>query len=122
MKFLSTRNPGHAATLSEAIARGIAPDGGLYVPEEWPTLYADGDDRSDSLSFDPLAAWVLDVLGADDEIGKLAWRVYGDGLPFPIRVAPLVQIGPGDWMLELFHGPSLSFKDIALQLIGPVYD
>ena len=132
MRYISTRGQAPPVSFLDAVLAGLAPDGGLYVPESWlgetlnPRNAATGH-----YSF--TATHVLKAFaGADIEwtdippltstayIGKVtdpSWEPH-----WPETVTPLKQIGPGEWMLELFHGPSLSFKDVAMQLIGPLYD
>jgi threonine synthase len=128
MKYVSTRGRAPAVSFEDAVLAGLAPDGGLYVPETWPTLatgalfHANAATRTYASS----ASEILDSLGGDAVAADLAGDAYigraGQAPAFPLHVAPLVQIGPGEWLLELFHGPSLAFKDVAMQLIGPLYD
>lgn len=132
MRYVSTR--GHAATVSflDAVLAGLAPDGGLYVPETWPTNLGREGFRAEA-AISPYSYVALNVLkafaGDDlewDEAASLANAAYFHGgaqtSVWPSAVTPLVQIGPGEWVLELFRGPSLSFKDVAMQLIGPLYN
>lgn len=116
---------------------GMAPDGGLYVPEQIPALAMSPPTivraHFAGVALRVLEAFVGDDLPAGDEalpgitnkafidapVDPLdsAWRAK-----WPLSVTPLRQSGVADWSLELFHGPSLSFKDIAMQFIGPLYD
>lgn len=128
MRYLSTRGQAPSVSFFEAVLAGMAPDGGLYAPESFPIVFADTAERANvaSMSFSFTASQVLAAFGAGASAAHLASDAYLPNPPapraFPMHVAPLVQIGPGEWVLELFHGPSLSFKDIAMQLIGPLYD
>jgi threonine synthase len=126
MGYVSTRGQSPPVSFQDAVLAGMAPDGGLYVPESWKSLYVDEADQRSlaAMSFDAVGCWALRALGADRVVAQLPLDVYGAEQPllFPRQVAPLVQVGAGEWILELFHGPSLSFKDIAMQLIGSLYD
>ncbi|UPT64333.1 MAG: threonine synthase [Hyphomonadaceae bacterium JAD_PAG50586_4] len=128
MRYISTRGQAPAVSFLDAALAGMAPDGGLYVPESWPEAFEGDVERANcaSMTFNVAASYVIEALGVGDDAARLAGDAYlGSpklGFPFPMHVAPLVQVGPGEWMLELFHGPSLSFKDIAMQLIGHLYD
>lgn len=115
MRFVSTRGKASAASLGTAIFDGLAPDGGLYVPdviEPWP---ADEIDRLSSCSLQELGVRVLKpfAAGAIDEATLSA--VVSEALDFPI---PLVEIEPGILALELFHGPTLAFKDVGARVMA----
>ncbi|HRO03466.1 MAG TPA: threonine synthase, partial [Terricaulis sp.] len=139
MRYISTRGAAPPVSFLDAVLAGLAPDGGLYVPESWPALDLKPSDTNSHYSFAAyrvLAAFSGDEIGYDDGgLATLATDAYIDppsvaqieaGEPWrnkwPNAVAPLRQLGAGNWLLELFHGPSLSFKDVAMQLIGPLYD
>lgn len=138
MRYVSTRGESPAVSFFDAVLAGLAPDGGLYVPETWPTELDDAEFRRESatghfvytalhalrafagpdLSYEDAAKLVNEAyIRAPDRGAEAQWTP-----PWPEAVTPLVQIGPGDFVLELFHGPSLSFKDVAMQLIGPLYE
>jgi threonine synthase len=127
MRYISTRGGAPMVSFLDAVLAGLAPDGGLYVPEAWPNaLDRDGFRSAVATShFQYGALNVLKAFAGDDlewdEAASLAREAYG-GDAWPATVTPLVHIGPGQWVLELFHGPSLSFKDVAMQLIGPLFD
>lgn len=116
MKFLSTRSGAHSATVSEAIARGLAPDGGLYVPERFPGVdpkdFA-GADTLPEVGERLLAPFMDGDVLADDLRGMLE-----DAFNFP---APLVDLagtpGPAS-VLELFHGPTSAFKDFGARFLA----
>jgi threonine synthase len=108
----------------EALFAGLAPDGGLYLPERWPRLERDELAALPGASYQEVAARVLAPFVGDDlsetELRELIARAYGE---FDhIGVAPLRQLGPNEWLLELFHGPTLAFKDIALQLLSLLFE
>lgn len=120
MRYVSTRGRAPAVSFTDAILAGLAPDGGLYVPERWPSVAVPPDQP-----YADAAASVGEALGG--ALSRRDWRRSLTGPAYespawPKAVTPLVQIGPGHWLLELFHGPSLSFKDVAMQLIAPLYD
>lgn len=129
MRYLSTRQArdagGHrAASFEDILIAGLARDGGLFVPERWPRLSAEGIQELAGLDYPALAARVLEPFVADDieraALEGMAREAYAQ---FDhAAVAPLVQLGPNRWLLELFHGPTLAFKDFALQLLGRFFD
>ena len=131
MRYISTRQPlgpdkGHRETLGfeEVLIAGLAPDGGLYVPTEIPQFSAAEIRRFRQLRYPELAAEILApfVGGAfhRDELLAILEDAYAG---FDHRaVAPLSQIGTGEFLLELFHGPTLAFKDYALQVLGRLFD
>ena len=124
MRYISTRGRAPAVSFTQAILAGLAPDGGLYVPESYPDVSAHSATFATD-HFSAAGAPVLDALqgafATDDEL-NLA-RAYRSPWTkaWPELVAPLVQVGQGHWILELFHGPSLSFKDVAMQWIAQLY-
>ena len=124
MDYISTR--GFAPTLDfrAATLAGLAGDGGLYVPAQWPRLSADEIRALAGLDYVEtavriMAPFVAGVL-AEDELRRLCTAAYGrfghDA------VTPLVQLDHRHWLLELFHGPTLAFKDVALQLLGQLFE
>jgi threonine synthase len=124
MKYVSTRGEAPAATFLEAVIGGLAPDGGLYVPEVWPQL---SKSEIAALAGRPYAEVAERIVGAfaGDEIdpATLADMCADAYAGFShAAVAPLKQLSPGGFLLELFHGPTLAFKDIALQLLARIYD
>jgi threonine synthase len=125
MRYISTRGGAPAVSFTDALLAGLAPDGGLYVPEVWPTLTRD-EIASFAFRHHAFAAETILKRFAGDtlterEAGDAACKAYG---PWAQRkvITPLVQLEPGLWMLELFHGPTLAFKDVAMQLLRPLYD
>lgn len=125
MHYVSTRGGAAPVSFLDAVLAGLAPDGGLYVPQDWPQLDPATLAAAATAPYAQTAAAVLSLFaGADlDETTcqALCARAYGSQWASP-AVTPLRQVGPGLWILELFHGPSLAFKDVAMQLIGQLYD
>ena len=127
MRYLSTRDPGPSpSTLSfaGALLASLAEDGGLYVPDQLPTLSAAALQDFAGLPYAELAARIVSLFAgetfATDELRQLAVRAYRGFNR--AAVVPLVQLDERLWLLELFHGPTLAFKDLALQLVGPMFD
>lgn len=124
MRYESTR--GNAARLDfEGVTlAGLASDGGLYVPETWPTLSRDEIAALGGLTYVETAVRVMGpFVGTsvtEDELRQLCTQAYST---FSHEaVTPLVQLNSQHWLLELFHGPTLAFKDIALQLLGLLFE
>jgi threonine synthase len=124
LRYVSTRGRVAPCRFEEALFAGLAPDGGLYLPERWPCLYRDGLAALQGAPYQEVAAGVLAPFVGDDlseaELRDLIARAYA-GFDH-VAVAPLRQLGPNEWLLELFHGPTLAFKDIALQLLGLLFE
>jgi threonine synthase len=120
MRYISTRGTAPVLTFGEAMMTGLARDGGLYVPETVPTMTKAEIAALAGLPYEEIAFRVMKpFLGgffADDEFKGLIAKAYA-GFGHAAR-APLVQLGPNHFLLELFHGPTLAFKDFAMQLIG----
>ncbi|HEX6417416.1 MAG TPA: threonine synthase [Acidimicrobiales bacterium] len=122
MKYVSTRGQAPVLDFADVLLTGLAADGGLYVPESWPAL----PDRWDEpRPYAGLAAEVLwpyvdgsPVSRAD--LDRMVAEAYAT-FDHP-DVCPLVEIEPGLFVVELFHGPTLAFKDVALQLVGRLFD
>jgi len=117
MKFISTNGNSEPASFSEAVLRGLAPDGGLYVPERWPELPDDFWDGLSGRSLQEIAFEIsrLFVDGIDE--GKLL-KLLEEALDFD---APLVSHGSGTYILELFHGPTLAFKDFGARFMSRIF-
>jgi len=126
MRYISTRAPAGAGgkPFDAVLLEGLAPDGGLYVPEAWPHFDAAWFRALRGLSYAEIAARVtLPFIG--DTMSEAAWRdLVADAYRgFDHKaVAPLRQLSGDLWLLELFHGPTLAFKDYALQLVGRLFD
>ena len=123
MKYISTRGNAPVLSFEEAMLTGLARDGGLYVPETIPTMSADEIAALAGVSYEEAAFRVMrPFVGdafTDDEFKGIIARAY-EGFRHEAR-APLVQLGPNHFLLELFHGPTLAFKDFAMQLIGQLF-
>ena len=120
MRYISTRGAAPVLSFSEAMMTGLARDGGLYVPQTVPVLSQAQIAALAGLTYEETAFRVMrpflgDTFG-DDEFRGLIAKAYA-GFGHAAR-APLVQLGPNHFLLELFHGPTLAFKDFAMQLIG----
>ena len=120
MRFVSTRGGAPELGFADVLLAGLADDGGLYVPTEWPAL----PDTSSSRTYADTAATVMQPFVGDDledgvlvELCRDAYATFRHP-----AVVPLVQIDDRHWLLELFHGPTLAFKDVALQLVGRMFD
>ncbi|HYL31847.1 MAG TPA: threonine synthase [Stellaceae bacterium] len=127
MRYISTRHGRAAATgrdFDEILLSGLAPDGGLYVPRRLPHYGAAWLDALRGLSYAEITARVTQpFLG--NAIPAVEWRRIIEAAYRPFThpaVAPLRQLDSDLWLLELFHGPTLAFKDYALQLVGPLFD
>jgi threonine synthase len=124
MQYISTRGDAPMLDFEGVLLAGLADDGGLYVPESWPQLSPDTLRQCQGLDYAETAfrvTWPF-VEGALD---KDAYRsILRDAYASfeHEAVTPLVQLGPNLWALELFHGPTLAFKDVALQLLGRLFD
>ena len=120
MRYISTRGTAPALTFSQAMMTGLARDGGLYVPEGVPVMAARDIAALAGLPYEEVAFRVMSpFLGdafAPEEFRGLIARAYA-GFGHAAR-APLVQLGANHFLLELFHGPTLAFKDFAMQIIG----
>ncbi|HUJ43063.1 MAG TPA: threonine synthase [Opitutaceae bacterium] len=122
MRFISTRGQTEPVGFTEAVAIGLAPDGGLFLPETLPALGGDLE-RLTRLDYAALCCELLRLFATDMDpaaLGQIATRSYR-GFTHP-RIAPLEQLGERLFVLELFHGPTLAFKDFALQLLGNLYE
>lgn len=124
MQYVSTRGAAPKLGFEEAMLAGLALDGGLYVPETWPRMTEAEIADLAGLSYEETAFRVMRPFIGDAfteaEFRGIIARAYAC-FDHEAR-APLVQIGPNDWILELFHGPTLAFKDVAMQLIGQLFE
>ena len=123
MHYISTRGAAPVLRFDEAMMTGLARDGGLYVPESVPVMPQAGIAALAGLSYEETAFRVMrPFLGstfADDDFRRLIATAYA-GFGHAAR-APLVQLDSNHFLLELFHGPTLAFKDFAMQLIGQLF-
>jgi threonine synthase len=124
MRYVSTRGRSPSVGFVDAVLAGLAPDGGLYVPEAWPTFT---EAEIAAFAGQPYARVAAAVLGAfaGDEIAPDDMLAMCEEAYATFRhpaVVPLTQIGPDVFIAELFHGPSLAFKDVAMQILARLYD
>ncbi len=123
MRYISTRGKAPSLSFEEAMLSGLARDGGLYVPETIPQMSADEIRALQGLSYEEIAFRVMRPYVGDgftDEVfADLIAKAYS-GFGHNAR-APMVQLAPNHYLLELFHGPTLAFKDFAMQLIGQLF-
>ncbi len=119
MRYVSTRGEAPVLGFADVLLAGLATDGGLYVPDEWPAMpelpvgsYAD-------LAAAVMEPFIGEDIGRDDLLAMCrdAYATFRHA-----ATVPLVQIGPDQWIMELFHGPTLAFKDVALQVVGRMFD
>ena len=118
MDYVSTRGSAPHLGFEGALLAGLANDGGLYVPETWPTARVDGG------SYAQCAAAITHPF-VNGDIPFDVYRALCEAAYSSFRhpqVAPLVEVAPDHYLLELFHGPTLAFKDVALQLLGRLFD
>ncbi|WP_171209512.1 MULTISPECIES: threonine synthase [unclassified Ruegeria] len=123
MKYISTRGQAPELTFEEAMLTGLARDGGLYLPAEIPVMRQDEIAALAGLPYEEIAfrvmwPYVSGSFGEDEfkEIIARAYQVFGHDAR-----APLKQLNENHFLLELFHGPTLAFKDFAMQLIGQLF-
>ena len=124
MRYVSTRGQAPARDFAGVLLAGLAEDGGLFVPETWPS-WSHADLRSlRGLPYAELAARVMQPFIGDSvpfsTLQSICHEAYA-GFAHP-AVAPLVQLDTNLWSLELFHGPTLAFKDMAMQVLGRLFD
>jgi threonine synthase len=124
MEYISTRGSAPALDFEGATLAGLASDGGLYVPREWPRFSAQDIAAMAGLPYAELAAKVMHPFVGNslsyERLLELTTQAYGR---FAHKaVTPLKQFDEQQWLLELFHGPTLAFKDVALQLLGLLFE
>ena len=124
VRYVSTRGEAPPLEFEDVLLSGLAPDGGLYLPETWPRFDAAALAGLAALPYHEVAARLMAPFtepGIDEAtLGEIAAAAYAE-FEHP-AVAPLVHLDANDWLLELFHGPTLAFKDYALQIVGRLFD
>ncbi len=124
MKYVSTRGASPAVDFESALLAGLAPDGGLYMPESWPRFSVEEARAIGSLPYASAAAEILSRFAGESfdksALARMTTEAYATFTDD--RVAPVVPLGGEDYMLELFHGPTLAFKDFAMQILGRLFD
>jgi len=124
MRYVSTRGLAPVLDFEGVLLAGLAEDGGLYLPESWPQFSVAEWRAMRGLSYNELAFRVmrpfLGGLITDADFRRMIAEAYGS---FGHKaVTPLSQLDANDWLLELYHGPTIAFKDVALQLLGRLFD
>jgi len=119
MRYVSTRGSAPVLGFADVVLAGLATDGGLYVPETWPTASLVTNGSYAELAASIFAPYLGDDISADTML-SLSRDAYST-FRHP-DVVPLVDLEPGHQLMELFHGPTLAFKDVALQLLGRLFD
>ncbi|MFN4357302.1 threonine synthase [Sphingopyxis alaskensis] len=124
MDYISTRGSAPTLDFRAATLAGLASDGGLYVPAKWPQMSADEIRALAGLDYVETAVRIMrpfvESVLTEDELRALCRAAYGRFSHD--AVTPLVQLDHRHWLLELFHGPTLAFKDVALQLLGELFE
>ncbi|MEQ1651814.1 MAG: threonine synthase [Hyphomicrobium sp.] len=124
MNYISTRGTAPELAFDDVLLAGLARDGGLYLPKSWPVLSPETIRSFKDKSFADIAVEVIHPFVGDTishaELKAMADDAYASfGDP---AVVPLVELAPGRYILELFHGPTLAFKDVAMQLLARLMD
>ena len=124
MRYISTRGASPALPFDAVMLSGLAPDGGLYMPQSWPRIDAGEMAALATRSYPEVALQVLRrFTGEAIPLADLYTAIQQAYAGFPGgRVAPLRELEPGLHLMELFHGPTFAFKDVALQLLGRLMD
>ncbi|MCO4838221.1 MAG: threonine synthase [Oceanospirillaceae bacterium] len=124
MRYISTRGEAPSLSFEEVLLTGLASDGGLYVPKTLPQFSHEDIASWSKLNYADLAHKIL-LPFVEDDVSSSELKVMVDETYAGFNhkaVAPLVQLDKNEWVLELFHGPTLAFKDFALQLLGRLMD
>ncbi|MEK9648257.1 MAG: threonine synthase, partial [Gammaproteobacteria bacterium] len=124
MKYISTRGKCPAQNFEEVLLTGLAPDGGLYIPESIPQVSAEQLEQWKSLPYADLAYEIIKLYVADCMPGEDLQRIINETYAVFLHdeVAPVRRLQDAEYVMELFHGPTLAFKDFALQLLGRLLD
>lgn len=120
MRYVSTRGEAPPRDFAEVLLAGLAPDGGLYMPEAWPRMEARtfAERSYQASALEVLSAFAGDAFSSGELKADISAAYSSFDAP---EIAPLVEIGREQYLLELFHGPTLAFKDIALQILGRLF-
>jgi len=124
LKYISTRGQAPELAFDDVLLSGLARDGGLYVPDGWPVFSSDEIAAFRDLPYAKLAFRVIRpfVGGTIDDDALAAMLDAAYTRFYAPDVAPMTKIGDNEYLLELFHGPTLAFKDMAMQILGPLFD
>lgn len=134
-RYISTRGHGTSKSkvegtspksFEQVLLAGLAPDGGLYVPESWPVLERKSLERMAGIPYADVAMQVMlpfigDCINHAD-FRRILAETYESDVFDHASVTPLRQLSPNIWQMDHFHGPTLAFKDVALQLLGRLFD
>ena len=125
MKYISTRGDRTERDFSEILLEGLAPDGGLYLPVRYPQVDGDTLQRWRGLSYADLAFEILslyidDIPAAD--LKRLVSAIYTEAVFGTPQIVPICALEPGVWLQALSNGPTLAFKDMAMQLLGALFE
>ena len=123
MRYISTRGTAPEIGFCDVLLAGLARDGGLYVPQTWPAPAKSSDGKFEA-TYAQRAASIMAPFVGDEIDAKVFQQLCVDAYSTFRHpdVAPLIEIAPDEYLLELFHGPTLAFKDVALQLVGKLFD
>jgi threonine synthase len=124
MQFVSTRGQAPVLGFSEAVLAGLASDGGLYVPQNWPQVSASEIARFAGMTYPEVAYEIIHRFVGDEIPSATLKQIINDSYAVfrHPSVTPLVELEPNHFVLELFHGPTLAFKDVAMQFLSRVMD
>jgi threonine synthase len=124
MRYVSTRGQAPHVGFVDAVLGGLAPDGGLYVPEDWPKISPAEIAAFAGKPYAEVAARVIGAFAGDEisaaDLRTMCQEAYSSFTHS--AVVPLAQLGPDVFLAELFHGPSLAFKDVAMQILARLYE
>ncbi|MGI9406183.1 MAG: threonine synthase [Hyphomicrobiaceae bacterium] len=125
MRYVSTRGEAPVLGFEGALMAGLALDGGLYIPEDWPALTHEAIRDFQGAPYADVAEAVMQPFVVSNQLPPEAFREMIDESYATFThpaVAPLIQVGANEWILELFHGPTLAFKDVPMQLLSRLMD
>ena len=122
MHFISTRNKSEKLSFKEVTLKGLAEDGGLYIPNRWPSFKTEKLNKN--MSFEEIAFLLIkNFVGNSIKDEKLKFLINTSYSSFSNKeVTPIKKLDDNNFLLELYHGPTLAFKDIALQFLGNLFD
>lgn len=122
MQFISTRGGTPPLSFTDILLQGLAPDGGLFVPLEWPKIdvLLETDTYVD-IAFKVISPFTNECI-PKDALRTILKETYSPSLFQSADIAPLSRLANNFYLMELFHGPTLAFKDVALQFLGRVFD
>ena len=124
VNYVSTRGAAPVLAFDDVLLTGLARDGGLYVPAVWPEFSPAEIGTWKNLSYEDLALHIIAPFVGDvcpnNELKKIIASAYSHF--DATEIAPIIDLGDGEWIMELFHGPTLAFKDIAMQFLGPMFE